>query len=128
MRLLQKNVFAYALDPSDDLPEPHWRKTLSDAYRTPTVTISIEESLAHRLRRVYLPLYGLLGIAWIISVTTFASVSWPASAAIGALPGSAVMVGVGVFYVILGVIAYRPREWQIEGEIRGAEYGLWNDQ
>lgn len=128
MRLLQKNVFAYALDPSGDLPEPHWRATLSDAYRTPTVTISIEESIAHRLRRVYLPLYGLLGIAWIVSVTTFAGVAWPASAAIGALPGSVVTLGVAMVYVLLGVIAYRPREWQIEGEIRGADYGLRNDR
>jgi uncharacterized membrane protein len=128
MRLLQKNVFGYALDPSQELPDPNWRETLGEAYRTPTTTISIEESLAHRLRRVYVPLYGLLGVAWIVHVTAFASGSWPASAAVGSLPGSVVTVGIGVFYVVIGAIAYRPREWHIEGEIRGADSGLRFDQ
>lgn len=128
VRTLQKNVFGYGLDPSRDLPEPRWRETLSGDYRTPTVTISIEESLAHRLRRVYLPLYYLLGAAWVIHITGFAMERWPQSAAIAGIPGIVVTVLVVAFYLVIVVIAYRPRTWNVAGEIRGAENGSWDSR
>jgi uncharacterized membrane protein len=121
VRSLQKNVFAYGLDPSRDLPDPHWREALSTDYRTPTVSISIEESLAHRLRRVYFPLYCLLGVAWIIHITGFAMESWPHSAAMAGIPGVVVTALVGTFYLLIGIIAYRPRTWHVAGEVQGAE-------
>jgi uncharacterized membrane protein len=128
VRALQKNVFAHGLDPSRDLPNPQWREVLSEDYRTPTVRISIEESLAHRLRRVYIPLYGLLGVAWIIHITGFVMESWPQSATIAGIPGVVVTALVAVFYLVIGVVAYRPRTWHVAGEIRGAENGLWNSR
>lgn len=127
IRTMQANVFAYALDPSRDPPNPEWRKALSDDYRTPTVDISLEESLAHRLRRVYLPIYGLLGLAWTIRTTGFSDQGWPTSAAVGWLPGIGVIAAVALFYLVLIVIAYRPREWHIEGEIQGADWSSWID-
>lgn len=54
VRLLQANVFANALDPSQEIDDPHWRRELSEDYRTPRIKISFEEALAHRLRRIYL--------------------------------------------------------------------------
>lgn len=128
VRALQKNVFAHGLDPSRDLPNPQWREALSEDYRTPTVRISIEESLAHRLRRVYIPLYGLLGVAWIIHITGFAMESWPQSATIAGIPGVVVTALVAVFYLVIGVVAYRPRTWHVAGEIRRAENGLLNSR
>ena len=124
VRVLQENVFAYALDPSRELPNPQWRESLSEEYRTPKVKISIGESLAHRLRRVYLPFYCLLCGAWILRITAFAGAIWPESASIGIIPGVAVTVLVAVFYLAVGIIAYRPREWHLEGEIEGAEWYL----
>jgi uncharacterized membrane protein len=126
VRALQQNVFAYALDPSSDLPDPHWREALSDDYRTPTVTISIEESLAHRLRRIYMPLYWLLCAAWLIRITGFAVKSWPQSATIAGIPGVVVMALVAIFYLVIGVIAYRPRTWHVAGEIQGAKRSPWD--
>lgn len=126
VRTLQKNVFSYALDSSRDLPNPHWREALSEDYRTPTVNISIEESLAHRLRRVYFPLYCLLGAAWLIRITGFSMESWPESATIAGIPGIVVTALVAVFYLVIGIIAYRPRTWHVAGEIQGAERGFWS--
>jgi uncharacterized membrane protein len=126
VRTLQQNVFAYALDPSSDLPDPHWREALSEDYRTPTVRISIEESLAHRLRRIYIPLYSLLGAAWVIRLTGFTMESWPQSATIAGIPGVVVTALVVVFYLVIGVIAYRPRTWHVAGEIQGAERSHWD--
>jgi uncharacterized membrane protein len=128
VRTLQKNVFGYGLDPSRDLPDPGWREALSEDYRTPTVTISIEESLAHRLRRVYFPLYCLLGAAWIIRITGFAMASWPQSAMIAGIPGDVVTALVAAFYLLIGAIAYRPRTWHVAGEIQGAEHGAWDER
>lgn len=128
VRSLQQNVFAYALDPSRDLPDPHWREKLSDDYRTPTVTISIEESLAHRLRRIYMPLYCLLGTAWIIRITGFTMERWPQSATIADIPGVVVTALVTVLYLVIGIIAYRPRTWHVAGEIQGAERVPWEQR
>lgn len=127
VRALQKNVFAYALDPTRDLPNQQWRKTLSEDYRAPTVKLSIEESLAHRLRRVYIPLYCLLGVAWLIHIIEFSPNSWPQSTTIAFIPGVVVTAFVIGFYLVIGLIAYRPRTWHIAGEIRGADTGIWDD-
>lgn len=128
VRTLQKNVFSYALDPSNDLPNPDWREALSEDYRTPTVKISVEESLAHRLRRVYFPLYSLLGAAWLLRITGFSMEGWPQSATIAGIPGVVVTALVAVFYLVIGIIAFRPRTWHVAGEIRGAENGFWENR
>src|SRR5699024_11754319 len=68
VRLMQENVFANALDPSEDISDPHWRRELSEDYRQPKIKISFEEALAHRLRRVYLPLMAVLLAAWFVRI------------------------------------------------------------
>lgn len=60
VRTLQKNVFAYGLDPSAGLDDPAWRQKLSQDYRTPVVKITREEAIAHRLRRIYLFLFTVM--------------------------------------------------------------------
>lgn len=44
------------------------------------------------------------------------------------IPGVVVTALVTVFYLVIGVVAYRPRTWHVAGEIRGAESGLWNSR
>lgn len=117
MRTLQKNVIAYGLDPSQGLEDPNWRAHLSSSYRQPHLKISRMEAIAHRLRRVYLSLLSVLLGAWLVRVTAFADVPWPASAAIGQIPGVAVIVLVLVGYGTLLVIALRPRTWRAETEL-----------
>lgn len=116
-RTLQKNVFAYGLDPSQGLEDPNWRAKLSTDYRQPRLKISRMEAIAHRLRRVYLPLLTVLLGAWLIRVTAFADAAWPASAAIGQIPGSIVSAIVFLSYATLIFIALRPRTWHAEGEL-----------
>ena len=118
VRTLQRNVFAPGLDPRTGPADPDWRATLGDDYRTPTLKITAEEAIAHRLRRVYLPLFCLLVAAWIIRVTAFGAATWPTSAAIGAIPGVVVTAVVAAYRLGLFAVACRPRTWHGEDELR----------
>ena len=118
VRTLQQNVFAYGLDPSQGLEDPNWRVHLSNSYRQPRLKITRMEAIAHRLRRVYLPLITVLFGAWIVRVTAFADIPLPDSAAIGQLPGIVVIALVLLSYGIMLFVALRPRTWHIEGELQ----------
>lgn len=116
-RTLQKNVFAYGLDPSQGLDDPEWRAKLSRDYRQPRLKITMEEAVAHRLRRVYLPLLIIILGAWVVRITPFATEPWPASAAIGQVPGILVTVIVILSYGVILFVALRPRTWHAETEM-----------
>jgi len=118
----QKNVFAYGLDPP---PVSSIRRgaKLSQDYRRPTIKISIEEAIAHRLRRIYLVLYTILLGAWVIRVTSFASRSWPESAAIGEIPGLLVFAMVAACYLLAVFVTVRPRTWEAEDGTPRGEIG-----
>ncbi|WP_254762035.1 DUF2270 domain-containing protein [Natrinema marinum] len=117
MRALQKNVFAYGLDPSQGLADENWRAKLSKDYRQPRLEISRTEALAHRLRRVYLPLMSVLLGAWLVRVTAFADAQWPTSAAIGQIPGSIVTAIVVLGYGGLLLVALNRKTWHAETEL-----------
>lgn len=121
VRIIQENVWAYGLDPSVGVADEAWREKLSRDYRTPTLKISAEEALAHRLRRIYLPLSGVVLAAWLIRVTAFSSEPFPASAGVGMIPGTAVTAAVGLVYLGAVVVACRPRTWHAKGELRAEE-------
>jgi len=53
-RVIQENLLANALDPSQGIESHDWRAELSRDYRRPTLKVSLYEALANRLRRVYL--------------------------------------------------------------------------
>jgi uncharacterized membrane protein len=118
VRTLQENVWAYGLDPSKGLVDENWRTNLADDYRTPTVKITNEEAIAHRLRRVYLPMFTVLLGAWVIRVSAFDPEPWPASATVGQVSGLTVTAVVALVYVTAVVVAYRPRTWHARGELR----------
>jgi len=122
VRELQRNVFAPGLDPDGDPPADGWRRRLADHYREPEVYIPFEEALAHRLRRVYLPQIGIVFAAWIVRVTVYEpGPAWPASAAIGAIPGTLVTSVVGLTVLCVLVIALRPRNWNAAREVAAGE-------
>ncbi|SEV87328.1 DUF2270 domain-containing protein [Natrinema salifodinae] len=123
VRTLQKNVFAYGLDPSAGLENPEWRKTLSRDYRTPVIKITTEEAIAHRLRRIYLLLFTVTLGAWVIHIGAFATEPWPASASIGAIPGLLVTSLVVALYLVAVFIAVRPRTWLAEDELHSRDIG-----
>lgn len=121
VRILQENVWSYGLDPSQGVEDEQWREKLSRDYRTPTLKISSEEAVAHRLRRIYLPLGGIVLGAWLIRVTAFDPRPFPESAAVGMIPGSAVVAVVALVALGAVVVAYRPRTWHAKGELRAEE-------
>lgn len=127
VRLLQENVFAYALDPSQGVEDDEWRAKLSRDYHTPTTKISYEEAIAHRLRRVYLPLFTVLGAAWLFRVSVMPSTGWPESAAVGMLSGTVVTAVVLLAYLGLAWVTFRPRRWQARGELRNHDIGAWDE-
>ncbi|MFB6124440.1 MAG: DUF2270 domain-containing protein [Halanaeroarchaeum sp.] len=117
VRTLQQNVFAVALDPDTDPVDPEWRRNLGADYRHPSVKITWGEAIAHRLRRIYLPLFSVILGAWVIRVTAFTDAPWPASAAVGQIPGVAITAVVVVAFAVLAFVAVRPRTWRARGEL-----------
>ncbi len=128
VRVLQENVIAHGLDPREQVRDERWRERLSDDYREPTLKISAEEALAHRLRRVYLPLFSVLVGAWVVRVTVMATAGWPTSAAIGTIPGRVTTAVVVLAYAALFAVSFRPREWQAEAELRTEDLSAWDDR
>jgi uncharacterized membrane protein len=118
VRTIQENVWAPGLDPSVGPRDPEWRRELAYDYCEPTLKITAEEALAHRLRRIYLPLFTVLNAAWLVRVTAFGGEQWPASAAIGMIPGTVVTGVVAVAYAVALVLAFRPRTWHAHAELR----------
>ncbi|MFB6235749.1 MAG: DUF2270 domain-containing protein [Halopenitus sp.] len=127
VRLLQENAIAPGLDPSSEVDDENWRRQLAADYRQPEVKITFEEALAHRLRRVYLPLLLLLVATWAAHVSTFGTGNLPANAAIGSVPGVVVLAAVATVVGGAFVIAFRPREWRAKGELRDRNIAAWKD-
>ncbi|MFC7249176.1 DUF2270 domain-containing protein [Halomicroarcula sp. GCM10025324] len=121
VRSLQQNVWARGLDPGRDLGDEGWRESLARDYDRPTLKISAEEAIAHRLRRVYLPMFAILNGAWLLRVTAFDGTAWPNSAAVGMIPGVVVTGLVGLFMLLTVGIACRPRTWHATGELRAED-------
>ncbi|SFS00690.1 Uncharacterized membrane protein [Halomicrobium zhouii] len=112
VRSMQENLFANALDPSEGVEQRDWRRQLSEDYRRPTVKLSLQQALAHRLRRVYLPLLCGLLIVWLIRLTG-ADGSMIEAARVSGVPGLAVFAAVGLLYVTLFAIAFWPGQTDI---------------
>jgi len=127
VRLLQENVWAHGLDPSAELLHEDWRQELAEDYRNPKVKISYEEALAHRLRRIYLPMLTIVLAAWLIRTTAIAPAPFPESAAVGAIPGPVVVGVTAALYVVALVIAFRPRDWKGHPELRSRDVGRWQE-
>ena len=118
VRTLQENVWSVGLDPTRSVADPDWRASLAEDYDTPTIKIAAEEAIAHRLRRIYLPLFAVLVLAWLVRITAFSPDPWLLTAAIGLVPGIVVVGLVGAFFAIAVTIACRPRTWHAKGELR----------
>jgi uncharacterized membrane protein len=119
VRLLEENVFANALEP-DGVEQTNWRELLSEDLREPTIKTPVVEAASRRLRRVYLPLLSVLTGAWLIRLSVFSTgeSGFIEKAAVGAIPGVAVLGGVGVFYVALVALTFWPDQRQAKGELQ----------
>lgn len=128
VRLLQQNLFANALDPSQGVEHRTWRPELSDDYRHPTTKVPFVEALGRRLRRVYLPLITLLIASWLFKIMALSTDGWETTAAVGTVPGIVVSVVVALYYVAVILITFWPRERYAKGEFEDREYGEWKDR
>lgn len=126
VRILQENFFAYALDPSRELTYENWRGELAEDLYRPSPKLSTVSAVAHRLRRVYFPLLGVLLIAWIGKITAYTpGESWFQTAAIGLIPGPFVVAAVGFVYLCLLGLMMVPTNRHVRGEIYGEDVGFW---
>ena len=107
VRSLQENLFANALDPSEGIEQRDWRRQLSEDYRHPNTKMPLRDALAHRLRRVYLPILVGLLLVWLFRL---GSEDEPLvqAAAVSSTPGWIVLGVVIAGYVCLFVIAFWP--------------------
>lgn len=125
LRLLEENVFANALEPSGATLES-WREALGEDLRRPTFKVSYLEALSRRLRRIYYPLYALLGVAWVFRITVYEpGESWSQTASVPGIPGTVVVVVVASFFLVATAITFWPVEREAKGEFHGEEAGSW---
>jgi uncharacterized membrane protein len=109
VRLMETDFFAAMLVPPFH-PAADWAESLAESLLHPQLTVSMWEALGRRLRRNYLWIYGVLALAWIGKVwlhPTTAS-SWAevmSRAAIGGMPGEAVLAVGMAFNVALILLA-----------------------
>ena len=128
VRSLQENLFANALDPSQGVEQDAWRAQLSQDYRDPEPKISYREALAHRLRRVYLPLISAMIVAWIFHVWAFnPDEPFLESAGLPGVPGTAVVAVLAIYFLALALAAI-PLSPKGRGESGAADHGELEDQ
>lgn len=127
-RLLQENLFANALDPSAGVERPRWRAELSDDYRSPAIKMPYHEAIGRRLRRVYLPLLGVMLAAWLFRIVVYSpGKTWLEAASFPGVPGLIVLSVVVLVYALVFATAYWPRTRHAKGEFASTEYGEWKD-
>ena len=123
VRSLQENLFANALDPSEGIESDRWREELSRDYRDPAPKISYREALAHRLRRVYLPLISAMLLGWVFHLWAFTpDEPFLESAALPGVSGTLVVIVVAAYYVVM-VLAALPFSSKGRGESGAADHG-----
>lgn len=107
VRSLQENLFAYALDPAAGFEHRDWRRQLSADYRAPDTRMPLRRALAHRLRRVYLPLLAGLFLVWLFRLNG-ADEPLVAAATVSNAPGWVVFGAVIASFVGLVALAFWP--------------------
>ncbi|WP_436347706.1 DUF2270 domain-containing protein [Natronorubrum sp. FCH18a] len=123
VRVLQENLFANALDPSEGVEHDAWRAELSEDYRDPTTNISYRGAFSHRLRRVYLPLITAMLVGWVFHIWAFnPDDSFLESAALPGIDGTVVVTIVALYYGTLFLLAI-PLSAKERGESGGADHG-----
>jgi uncharacterized membrane protein len=118
VRLLERNVFAAAIDPEDRADHADWRAELGTDLRRPAFKIPFAEAYARRYRRVYLPLQTVLLTAWVVRLTVFSPDQGPlATAGVVQIPGAVVVSAVALVYVAMAAVAFWPRDRKATGEM-----------
>ncbi len=109
VRLMETDFFATMLVPPFH-PAPDWAESLAENLLHPQHPISMLEALGRRLRRNYIWIYIILGLAWLSKIWLHPSpaASWQeflSKAAIGSVPGHIILVAGIILNGILILIA-----------------------
>lgn len=109
VRLMESDFFAAMLMPPF-APHQEWASRLADTLLTPEFPITFLEALGRRLRRNYVWLFLILGVAWGMKLLlhpnpAYSFESFLEHAAIGFIPGHYVAFVVPCFYLVIFLIA-----------------------
>jgi uncharacterized membrane protein len=109
VRLMETDFFAAMLTPPFG-PHQEWAARLADSLLTPEFPITYLEALGRRLRRNYIWIYLILGLAWGVKLMLHPSPAdsletFFAHAGIGFIPGHIVAFFVACFFFIIFFIA-----------------------
>lgn len=123
VRLLERNYYARIFSPREMIDPAHWMNQLSDDLRLPRFSMSLSEAMARRLRRNYFWLFLIILLSWLLKTTAsrlqvrtaegqfiHSTGEFFQNAALGAVPGWLVLVGILLFYFWMIYIMYRYRE------------------
>lgn len=118
VRQFERHYFAQIFSPQPDFASD-WLLIVGEGLRAPKFLLSQRVALARRLRRNYIYLFLILWLAWVLKISTpslqtvgvrtgFAGSLRQAvdSAALGPVPGVAIVVVVAAFYVGLLAIVF----------------------
>jgi len=134
---METDFFAAMLVPPFH-PAPDWAESLAEHLLSPSFPISMWEALGRRLRRNYLWIFLILGIAWIAKHLLFPAppadmMEFIGRAAIGHIPGSIVIaIGLSYFAFLILVALFTVNMTRATGEVfprfGDAEQDLRGDQ
>lgn len=128
VRLIETDFYAAMLVPPFQ-PRPTWSQRLADSLLHPRYPISLPEALGRRLRRNYMWIYMILGIAWLAKLFLYASTitsieDFTRRARIGVITGELVVIFQLGFYlalIIVGLLTLRMEDATDELLHRSAE-------
>jgi uncharacterized membrane protein len=111
VRLMETDFFAAMLVPPFR-PDPDWAESLAENLLHPEFPISLMEAIGRRLRRNYLWIYMILGLAWFVRVAIFPTptASWEIfleRAALGTISGGIVVIGLllaGIAIILFSIL------------------------
>jgi hypothetical protein len=121
-RLMETDFFATMLVPPFQ-PSSDWAEALAENLLQPHFTVSIPEAVGRRLRRNYIWIFAVLIISWLGKLwlhpePTASTVEFMQRAAIGGLPGEAVIfLYLGYFVLLLIFALVTARLQQATGEV-----------
>jgi uncharacterized membrane protein len=122
VRLMETDFFAAMLVPPFQ-PSPEWSEALAESLLHPQFPISNLEAIGRRLRRNYLYIYGIIGAAWMVKLWLFPDTArnWSVvsdRAAVGAMNGTWIIIGMFLFYIGLIILSISTaRLQQSAGEV-----------
>ena len=130
VRMIEENFLVPMIRRNLISPRSHWRDFVAEDLDKPTFKITYLEAVAMRLRRNFIWLYAVILVAWLAKLNLHPTAAESFGdvvqrSAIGALPGSVVLVAVASLYaaaVVLSVTLGRQRGGS--DEVHGVESAI----